>query len=134
MSLLNKEKLLAVEKVWQIYKKTKKTDNIIETLGNECKNRYYTNMIGGSHSMKIKSQKSCKMGISQQIQKQVGSNILVTFLVIAIVSIFMVRSTVMSAKENELTIESKAASYQLGDYFDQYKRMTEQLAVNPQIR
>lgn len=91
-------------------------------------------MIGGSHSMKIKSQKSCKMGISQQIQKQVGSNILVTFLVIAIVSIFMVRSTVMSAKENELTLESKAASYQLGDYFDQYKRMTEQLAVNPQIR
>ncbi len=86
--------------------------------------------------MKTKVQKKKHSGkrISQQIQGQVSSIVLAIFLVIAVVSIFMVRATVMDAKETELTLESMAASYQLGDYFDQYKRMTEQLAVNPQIR
>lgn len=86
--------------------------------------------------MKTKVQKKKQSGkrISQQIQKQIGSIVLAIFLVIAVVSILMVRAMVMNSKETELTLESKAASYQLGDYFDQYKRMTEQLAVNPQIR
>ena len=83
---------------------------------------------------KVQRKKHSGKGISQQIQGQVSSIVLAIFLVIAVVSIFMVRATVMEAKETELTLESKAASYQLGDYFDQYKRMTEQLAVNPQIR
>lgn len=83
---------------------------------------------------KVQKKKHSGKGISQQIQGQVSSIVLAIFLVIAVVSIFMVRATVMKAKETELTLESKAASYQLGDYFDQYKRMTEQLAVNPQIR
>ncbi|MBQ6787483.1 MAG: methyl-accepting chemotaxis protein [Lachnospiraceae bacterium] len=83
---------------------------------------------------KVQKKKHSGKGISQQIQGQVSSIVLAIFLVIAVVSIFMVRATVMEAKETELTLESKAASYQLGDYFDQYKRMTEQLAVNPQIR
>ena len=83
---------------------------------------------------KVHKKKHSGKGISQQIQGQVSSIVLAIFLVIAVVSIFMVRATVMEAKETELTLESKAASYQLGDYFDQYKRMTEQLAVNPQIR
>ena len=84
--------------------------------------------------MKTKEQKKkqSKKRISQQIQKQIGSIVLAILLVIEVVSILMVRATVMNAKETELTLESKAASYQLGDYFDQYKRMTEQLAVNPQ--
>lgn len=86
--------------------------------------------------MKTKEQKKkqSKKRISQQIQKQIGSIVLAILLVIEVVSILMVRATVMNAKETELTLESKAASYQLGDYFDQYKRMTEQLAVNPQVR
>lgn len=82
----------------------------------------------------IQKKKQSGQGISQQIQKQIGSIVLVILLVIEVVAIFMVRASVMNAKETELTLESKAASYQLGDYFDQYKRMTEQLAVNPQIR
>lgn len=93
-------------------------------------------IIGGTPHMKILEQKrkQSKKRISQQIQKQIGSIVLAILLVIEVVSILMVRATTMTAKETELTLESKAASYQLGDYFDQYKRMTEQLAVNPQIR
>ena len=82
--------------------------------------------------MEIKKQSGKR--ISQQIQKQIGSIVLTILLIIEVFSIMMVQTTVMDAKETELTLESKVASYQLGDYFDQYKRMTEQLAVNPQIR
>ena len=82
--------------------------------------------------MEIKKQSGKR--ISQQIQKQIGSIVLAILLIIEVFSIMMVQTTVMDAKETELTLESKVASYQLGDYFDQYKRMTEQLAVNPQIR
>lgn len=72
--------------------------------------------------------------ISEQIERQIGSIVLVIFFVIAVISIISVRSVVVKSKETELTLESQASSYQIADFFDQYKRLTEQLAVNPQLR
>lgn len=72
--------------------------------------------------------------IAEQIERQIGSIILLIFLLIAIVSIISVRSIVVKSKQTELTLESQAASYQLADFFDQYRRLTEQLAVNPELR
>lgn len=75
-----------------------------------------------------------KKGIAYQIQMQVGRNVIAVFLLVAIVAIVMVYNVVMDAKETELTLESESASYQLADFFDKYTRMTEQMAVNPQMR
>lgn len=75
-----------------------------------------------------------RKGIADQIKIRIGRDVLIVFLLVAVVSIFMVRSVVMSAKQTELTLESESASYQLAVFFDQYTRMTEQMAVNPEIR
>lgn len=72
--------------------------------------------------------------IADQIRVQIGRDVLIVFFLVAVVSILMVRSVVMSAKETELTLESQSASFQLADFFDQYSRMAEQMAVNPEIR
>lgn len=78
-------------------------------------------------------QKSRK-GIASQIQMQIGRNVLFVFVLVAVAAIFMVGSVVMDAKETELTLESQSTGYQLADFFDQYTRMTEQMAVDPEIR
>lgn len=81
-----------------------------------------------------KENRLLKKGIAQQIQMQIGRIIAVIFAVVGIFSVLMLRYVSMTAKEKELTLESESASYKLADFFDQYCRMTEQMAVNPQIR
>lgn len=81
-----------------------------------------------------KLQRKTRKGIADKIKLQVGKDVLIVFLMVAVVAILMVRSVVMAAKETELTLESESASYQLADFFDKYTRMTEQMAVNPEIR
>ncbi|MGN0404452.1 MAG: methyl-accepting chemotaxis protein [Bariatricus sp.] len=81
-----------------------------------------------------KKKRNARTGIADQIKMRIGRDVLIVFLLVAVVSIFMVRSVVMSAKQTELTLQSESASYQLADFFDQYTRMTEQMAVNPEIR
>ena len=70
--------------------------------------------------------------IAEQIERQIGIIVLGIFLLIAVISIISVRSVVVKSKQTELTLESEAASYQLADFFDQYIKMMQQLAVNPQ--
>lgn len=72
--------------------------------------------------------------IAEQIERQIGIIVVAIFLVFTVVSIISVRSVVIKGKQTELTLESQAASFQLADFFDQYRRVTEQLAVNPQLR
>ncbi len=73
-------------------------------------------------------------GIAEQIMYQIGRVVVAVIVIVAIVSTLMVRSLVNNSKEKELTLESAAASYQIAGFFDQYIKMTEQLAVNPQIQ
>lgn len=72
--------------------------------------------------------------IAEQIERQIGIIVLGIFLLIGVVSVISVRSVVIKSKQTELTLESEAASYHLADFFDQYIKMTQQLAVNPQAR
>lgn len=72
--------------------------------------------------------------IADEIMLEIGRSVVIVFLVVAVMSIVMVRSVIMSSKQEELTLESRAASYQLADFFDQYLRTVKLLAVNPQIR
>lgn len=72
--------------------------------------------------------------ISDEILFQVGRSVLAVFLIVAIVAIFMVRWIIVSSKESELTLQSKAASYQLTGFFEQYEKASKQLAASPEIK
>lgn len=72
--------------------------------------------------------------IADQIQMSIGRIVVLVFLVVAALSIFMVRFVIMSSKEEELTLESQSSSYQLTDFLSTYTLMTEQMAVSPEIR
>lgn len=82
---------------------------------------------------KGKRDNNSRQSIADQIIIQIGRNVLGTMILVAIVVVFLSRSVVIDAKESELSLESQSASHQLADFFDQYIRMTEQMAVNPEV-
>lgn len=73
-------------------------------------------------------------GIEEQIRTRIGLDALLVFVVVALAVIFMVRAVVMETKQEELVLQSEKVAYQLGDVLDQYTRMTETLAVNPEVQ
>ncbi len=73
-------------------------------------------------------------GIEEQIRTRIGLDALMVFVVVALAVIFMVRAVVMETKQEELVLQSEKVAYQLGDVLDQYTRMTETLAVNPEVQ
>lgn len=75
-----------------------------------------------------------KKRIADEIMLQIGKSVLAVFIIVAFISIFMVRGAIMSSKETELTLDSEAASQELAGFFQQYIKSTEQLAVNPELR
>lgn len=75
-----------------------------------------------------------KKRIADEIMLQIGKSVLAVFVIVAFISIFMVRGAIMSSKETELTLDSEAASQELAGFFQQYIKSTEQLAVNPELR
>lgn len=80
-----------------------------------------------------KNQKGPDKHIADQILYQIGQKVVISMIVIAVMVIIMSRSVIISSKETELTLESQSAAHQLADFFDPYIRMTQQLAVNPQV-
>lgn len=81
-----------------------------------------------------KSKQAGKRKIANEIMIHVGKYILLVFVLVAVISIFMVRTAIMTAKETELTLESESASNKLADFFDPYMKMAEQMSVNPEIQ
>ncbi len=75
-----------------------------------------------------------RRGIADQIRRRIGLDVLLVLIVVAAASIFMARGVLMETKREQLTLQSELVSYQLADFFHQYERITEQLAVNPQLR
>ncbi|MDE7029019.1 MAG: HAMP domain-containing protein [Lachnospiraceae bacterium] len=71
--------------------------------------------------------------IADEIMTQIGKSVILVFLVVAAVAICMVGWTIMTSKEEELTLESQSAANQLTGFLDQYTRGAEQLAVHPGI-
>lgn len=87
--------------------------------------------------MKQKKQKvnvKKKKRIADEILLQIGGSVIAVFLLIAIVSIFMVGWLSITSKRTELTQESNAAANQLTGFLEQYTKNAEQLAVNPEIK
>ena len=72
--------------------------------------------------------------IADEIMTHIGKSVILVFLVVAAVAIYMVAWTIMTSKEKELTLESRAASNQLTAFLNQYTRGVEQLAVNSDIQ
>ena len=75
-----------------------------------------------------------KNSINYQIQSKIGSSIATIFLIIAVVTIFIVNNIVTSSNNKELTLESQAASYQLADYFNEYSVIVKQMTSNPYMQ
>lgn len=88
----------------------------------------------GDVEKKIPKKRKSGKRIAEQIKSQIGRDVVIALVVIAVVSIFTMRSVFMSSKETELTLESKAMSYQLEEFFRKYISMTEEMAVNPQMQ
>ncbi len=72
--------------------------------------------------------------IADEILVHIGRWVLVVFLLVAVVSILMVRQEIASAKETELMLESHAAANQAAGYFGKYLTASRQLSVDPEIR
>ena len=75
-----------------------------------------------------------KRRIADEIMFQVGRSVLLVFLIVAVVSVFLVRWLVTSSKETELELQSASAADRIEGFFMQYTKTSEQLAINPEIR
>lgn len=72
--------------------------------------------------------------IADEILLSIGRIVLIVFAVVAVMAIFMVRYVIMSSKQEELTLESESASYQLADFFGKYTQIVTQMSVDPEIQ
>lgn len=77
--------------------------------------------------------KTSRKRIADEILKQIGKSVILVFLAVAAVAICMVGWSIITSKEEELTLESHAASNQLAGFLEQYTRGVENLSVNPEI-
>lgn len=75
-----------------------------------------------------------KKGIQFQIQSKIGAAIIVVMAVIAALVITVVYNLLISANNKELQQDSEAVSLQVEKYFAPFERMTQQLALDPDIK
>ena len=61
-----------------------------------------------------------KKGIANQIQSKIGKSVGFVFVIVAVVVAFFINSMITESNNMELTLESKATSYQLADFFNKY--------------
>lgn len=80
------------------------------------------------------SKSKADLSITNQIMMRVGRNVLLVFVVIAVVAVIMMNNVLKTSKETELTLESQSMANHLAEFFSTYMSMTEQLAVNPEVR
>ena len=75
-----------------------------------------------------------RRGISAEITKKVLVSVLIVFLTVIGLALITISGISSAAKEKELTLESKGASYQVEQFFERYVATTEQLALNTSIQ
>ena len=63
-----------------------------------------------------------KRRIADEIMFQVGRSVLLVFLIVAVVSVFLVRWLVTSSKETELELQSASAADRMEGFFVQYTK------------
>lgn len=72
--------------------------------------------------------------ISAQITIQILSVVLAIFLIFSVIMTIMIGQTSLSAQKNDLSLQSKASSYELETFFEKYITIVEQMALNPDIQ
>lgn len=72
--------------------------------------------------------------IADEIMVQIGNSVLIVFLIVAVVTVLMIRSEIFSTKKTELSLESESAVHELSGFLEKYAKVAQQLAVNPEIR
>ena len=75
-----------------------------------------------------------RKGIANQIQSKIGKSVIFVFIIVAFVVGFFINSIVTDSNNMELTLESRAASYQLADFFNKYCSLTEEMTTNITIQ
>ncbi len=75
-----------------------------------------------------------KKQIAQEIQVRILSIVITIFLIVAVVVTFMVGNVSLSAQKNDLQMQSKAASYQLEMFFEEYMTIVEQMALDTDVQ
>jgi len=75
-----------------------------------------------------------KASIAHEIMTEIGRVVFPVFAIIAVLAIVVLAAEIQSVNKNKLTLQSESAAWQLADFFDQYSRIVEQLAVNPEVR
>ena len=72
--------------------------------------------------------------ITQEIQSRILTIVIAIFMVVAVVVAVMVGNVSLSAQKNDLEMQSKAASYQLEIFFQEYMTIVEQMALDKDVR
>lgn len=78
--------------------------------------------------------KTKKKRIAQEIQSRILTIVIAIFMVVAVVVTVMVGNVSLSAQKNDLEMQSKAASYQLEIFFQEYMTIVEQMALDKDVR
>ncbi len=84
--------------------------------------------------MAKKQKKQASKSIVNTIVTQMSKHVGCVLVIIGVISLVTVWTQATSSKETELTWESKAASYQLSDFFDPHLATVKQVAINKDIQ
>ena len=77
--------------------------------------------------------KTKKKKIAQEIQSRILTIVIAIFMIVSIVVAIMVGNISLSAQKNDLQMQSKAASYQLEIFFQEYMTIVEQMALDRDV-
>ena len=77
--------------------------------------------------------KTKKKRIAQEIQSRILTIVIAIFMVVAVVVAVMVGNVSLSAQKNDLEMQSKAASYQLEIFFQEYMTIVEHTRLPPPL-
>lgn len=72
--------------------------------------------------------------IAEEIRKRIGRSVLIAYIVVEVIIVIIMGQTVYYNKQAQLTLESESASNSLAGFFEKYERVTQTLALNPQIQ
>lgn len=84
----------------------------------------------------MKMNKKCNKSrkIAFEIQRRVLTNVIAILIVISIIVAFTIGNVSLDAKKNDLKMQSKAASYQLETFFNEYTSTVKQMALDTDVQ
>lgn len=101
---------------------------------------YYNGSIDGHQRRRMVMGKNAAEGnrkkgkIAEEIRKRIGRSVLIAYIVVEVIIVIIMGQTVYYNKQAQLTLESESASNSLAGFFEKYERVTQTLALNPQIQ